>query len=170
MVPTETAPIGQINPMESLLEDVSDTYASEINRRAMGTVRGGHILQYRNSDRGVRFSWAFQKSPFGGSHHELAVVAAIGAARLPGGCNLFRRPDVGLRQFNLFFCAGNLALMALGKSLVHIFRIHPGLSSRHYQSVRIVKACCQSSLKNPGRHRRMHSGSMARAAMIPPQS
>jgi hypothetical protein len=133
-VPAETAPIGQIDPVESLFEDVSDAYASEFNRRAIGTARRGHTLQYRNSDRGVRFFLrsvaAAAKSPFRGGHHELTVVAAIGAAGLPGGGNLFRCPDVGLRKFNPLFCAGNLALMALFESLVHIFRIHPGEIAR----------------------------------------
>src|ERR1700722_8176646 len=70
--------------------------------------------------RGRRRTGQHLTSPFGGGHHELAVVATIGATGFSGGGNLFRRPDVGLREFHLFFCAGNLALMALRKSLVHI--------------------------------------------------
>lgn len=158
VVPAETAPIRQIDPVESLLEDVADAYASEIDRSAMGTARRGHTLQYRNSDRGVRFSLrrvaVAPKSPFGSGHHELAVVAAIGPARLPGGCNLFRCPDVGLRQFNPVFCAGNLALMALRKSLIHILRIHRGeiargasrQAGRSYSFLSVFIGCARISL------------------------
>jgi hypothetical protein len=40
VVTTERAAIGQIDPVESLLEDVADAYASKFNRCAMRTVWG----------------------------------------------------------------------------------------------------------------------------------
>src|SRR5216117_3386303 len=57
------------------------------------------------------------------------VTAAIRAAGFSRGCNLFRCPDVGLRQLNVFFGASNLTFMPLRESLVHTLRLHPEVHS-----------------------------------------
>ena len=53
-----------------------------------------------------------ERSP-GGGDLRLVATAAIGTARFPGCFDLFRRPDVRLGKFNVFFGAGNLALVPL---------------------------------------------------------
>lgn len=47
------------------------------------------------------------------------ATAAVGAAGFLGCFDLFRRPDVRLRQLDPAFCAGNLALVTLRNSIVH---------------------------------------------------
>jgi hypothetical protein len=46
-------------------------------------------------------------------HLRSVAAAHIRAAGLPGRFNLFMRPQIRLRKFDLFFCAFNLALMSL---------------------------------------------------------
>jgi hypothetical protein len=59
------------------------------------------------------------KSACGAANLGSAASAAIRAACFPGCLNLFPSSYVRLRQSDVLFCAGNLALMSLCESFVH---------------------------------------------------
>jgi hypothetical protein len=102
--------------MESLLHGVSNAYASKVDRSAIGTLRGEHsvpasflTVSFRRAASTARLVAPERRRGLAGTG--VAAAAHVRTAHFPGGLNLFRRPQVGLRQLNSFLCAGNLALM-----------------------------------------------------------
>lgn len=104
--------VGKDDPVKRFLDGVADAYASKIDRSTIRTARGEHLAIRFCGTSGIGGEVMLERSP-GCGDLRLVATAAIGAARFPGCFDLFVRPDVRLGKFNVFFGAGNLALVPL---------------------------------------------------------
>lgn len=116
MAAAQRTPVGQKNPVESLLHGVPNAYAPKFDRSAIRTLRGEHSVSM-TSFLPVSFrraasaaGLATPKCRRGLAHIDIAVPH-VRAACFPGGLDLFRRPQVGLGELHMLFCASNLALV-----------------------------------------------------------
>jgi hypothetical protein len=110
------AAVGQKDPKQSLLDGVSNAYASKIDRFAMRTARGKHnssasflnrSFRRTASASGLAVPECWRRVPYAG----LVATASCRAACFPGGLNLFWGPQVRFGELYTLSGAGNLPLM-----------------------------------------------------------